>query len=74
LVLALRHPGLGALFLIVLIPTALILRHKGMQTHAAFELFDQALVLAHWPLYEAALQAICPPAPETSHAAPGMPA
>ncbi|MBI4516805.1 MAG: hypothetical protein HY699_13420 [Deltaproteobacteria bacterium] len=52
------RPLLALLYLAALPPLAVILRRKGGQTHAALELFDRALVLTHWPLYETKLGAL----------------
>ena len=52
------HPSLAVLYLFALPPIGLVVRTKSQQTLDALELFDRALVLNHWPLYEAALRAI----------------
>ena len=54
-----QRPGRALLYVIALAAAALALRRKGQQTLAALHLFDRALVLAHWPLYDAVLRAIC---------------
>jgi hypothetical protein len=51
------------LYLVVLPLFAVVLFRKGEQTLAALHLFDRALVLTHWPLYEKALSDLVPPAP-----------
>ncbi|HVN85479.1 MAG TPA: hypothetical protein VMW17_11595 [Candidatus Binatia bacterium] len=48
--------ALVALLMLIALPTfAFMLRQKAEQTLAALHLFDRALVLNHWPLYQAAL-------------------
>ncbi len=64
------QPLLGGLYLLALPPVGLVLRTKGQQILDALELFDRALVLANWPLYEAALRTICAPENAPSHNQP----
>jgi len=52
------QPSLALLYLLILPPIGLVVRAKSRQTVTALELFDRALVLNNWPLYEAALQLI----------------
>ena len=52
------RPGAALLYLLALPVAGFILGAKSRQTFEALELFDRALVLSHWPLYEAALQTI----------------
>ena len=53
-----QRPLLAVCYLLAALPAMFILRRKGWQTYDALQLFDRALVLAHWPLYEAALRAM----------------
>jgi hypothetical protein len=43
-----------------------VLWKKGCQTHAALELFDRGLVVAHWPRYEEVMRTLLAPQPETA--------
>ena len=52
------RPWLAVLYLLALPPVGFVLRVKSRQTLEALELFDRAVVLANWPLYDAALEAI----------------
>lgn len=69
------QPCLAVLYLLALPPVGMVLCRKGQQTIEALELFDRAVVLANWPLYDAALRAIIGDVSRTDagaqHAAPG---
>ena len=54
-----QHPGRALLYGFAQLTAAVVLWRKGQQTFDTLQLFDRGLVLAHWSLYEAALQALC---------------
>ena len=52
-------PAVAVLYLLALPLAAVVLYRKGKETLDALETFDRGLICANWPLYEAALQAVC---------------
>lgn len=54
------RPVLTLLYLVALPLFALVLHRKGEQTLVALHLFDRALVLTHWRLYDEALRNLTP--------------
>ena len=72
------QPVTALLYLVTLPAAGIVVHAKSRQTFDALELFDRALVLSHWSLYAAALDAIASHSARTAnlgseHAAAPLP-